>query len=293
VARVASVVVAVPTRNRPGVLAASLAALERARRHQSFRVLVADSTADAGVAAEVADVCRRYDWVDLRTHSLPNVASARNFCVQQCDAELVITLDDDISVEEMAIARLVEAYAAGEGDRVVAGRVVWPSGSSAPVVMRAIGAGRWAAPGEEPSFLISGFLLYPRRIALAWPWNERLPVGEDVFQGAVWRSRGVTMLFEPDARGEHDGESADYGLREQASLVYRNLFDALLGEPSVRRLLGYEILGFAAAGRAFGIRRRSPRAFLREWWRGHRWFVRDLAYLRHLARSPGSSQMDR
>src|SRR5215211_7928707 len=87
--------------------------------------------------------------------------------------------------------------------------------------------------GRIPNFLISALLLYPRALALTIPWNERIRWGDDIYVGAIWRSKGVALLFEPQARAFHDEQHRASGAEDLEWLIYVNEFDALLANPNL------------------------------------------------------------
>jgi glycosyltransferase involved in cell wall biosynthesis len=280
------VAVVIPTRNRPAKLAKSLEALEAARRHQTFDVVVADSSTKADLVEEVEEVCGRFPFVHLVQHERQGGGGARNRCAQAAEAELLISVDDDVYVEEEAIARLVDAYERSDGWRVVAGTVSWGTHWSQPVVMSSIGYGRAALTGESPDFLVSAFFIYPRALALACPWLETIPTNEDRTMGALWNAKGVSLEFSPNARAFHDAQASVYREDAYAEHIYGNLFDALLIRPSARRALSYEFLGLAACLNECLSKSSSPRRLLRAWVRGHIRLITDWRRLRSMAAAP-------
>lgn len=281
-----SVSVVVPTRNRPEKLKRCLSALAQARALIAFEAYVGDSSDTAPVRKAVQTVCEEFAFVHLHHHTGKNVAAARNFCAQMAPTELLVNIDDDVYVEPDAILRLFEAYQRGQGWRVVAGSVAWGDEWSAPGIKRLIGYCRKVHPGELPSFLIGAFFLYPRALALALPWNERIRRTDDIFMGALWRCKGVSLLFEPRARAFHDEQHNADGVKDQESHIYANLFDALLANPNVPRALAYEFLGFAAGAKIYFRHPKTAWEYVAAWYRGHRALVRDWGYLKALVRRP-------
>ena len=275
--------VVVPTRNRPEKLGRCLSALVAAREHREFDVVVCDASDNEALRARVRAVCEQYPRVTLRPHTGKNAAAARNACAAAADADLLVSVDDDVYVEPRAVARLVERYEAGAGWRVVAGSVRWGVDWSSPVRMRRIGYGRKAAVGEEPDFVVGAFFLYPRELALQLPWNERIRTSEDRFMGAVWKAHAVSMMHEPGARAVHDDQHNSYGVEHQRYHIYANLFDAVFTRRSFSWTLCYELLGFAAGAKLYFRRPATAAAFVAEWLRGNSAFVRDLVFLRSLA----------
>ena len=278
-----SVAVVIPTRNRPEKLGRCLEALEAARSHREFEVYVADSTTKADLVGQVEEVCARFPFVHLVQHERQGFGGARNKSAESAEADLLVDLDDDVYVEEEAIARLVAAYERGEGWRVVAGTVSWGTHWSQPVVLRSTGYGRTALNGEQPDFLVGAFFAYPRALALACPWLETIPTYDDRIMGALWNAKGVSLEFEPTARAFHDEQAAVYKEESLADRIYGNLFDALLIRPSAARALSYEVLGFAAGLSECVNRSFSKRRFVRAWVRGHMRLITDWRRLRSIA----------
>jgi glycosyltransferase involved in cell wall biosynthesis len=279
--------VAIPTRDRPAKLRWCLEALRNAREQAPCRVYVLDSSTSAETRVEVAEVCADFDFVILHYHDGPNLAAARNACARTVDARLIVNVDDDIQLEPDALSRLVEAYRVGHGPRVVAGSVAWAGVWSRPVRIGPLGWGRNAGEGEVPDFLVGAFFAYPKALALAFPWNERiLPgprrgVADDRYIGAIWRSKGVALLFEPRARAAHHAEHTAYGLPDQAAHVYTNLVQALVGSRSLRRVAAFELVGFLRGAKDLrGVS--AWRNYLRNWATAHRAFLADRRYLNEL-----------
>jgi glycosyltransferase involved in cell wall biosynthesis len=281
-----SMAVVIRTRDRPERLGLCLEALERAYQRFRFEVWVGDSSTSAELRSDVAAACDRYDYVHLRHHEGVGFGPAHNFCASIAAAELLVNVDDDVYVQEDAIEKLVDAYRRATGWRVVAGSVAWGDSWSAPVVMRRIGFGRKARPNEGPSFLVTALFAYPRALALACPWIETVPTSDDRMIGALWRAKGVRMLFAPDARAVHDPRHSSYGVQSYGDHIYANLFDALIANRSLRRACAYEVLGFLAAVRPYLRRPRRVWQFLAAWWRGHRQLFRDWSTLTATASAP-------
>jgi glycosyltransferase involved in cell wall biosynthesis len=284
--------VVIPTRSRPDRLERCLESLAAARRRIQFPAYVCDSSPTEAERAAVSEVCARHPWTRLSVHAGRNVAAARNACARAAAEDLLVNVDDDLELEPEAIDRLLARYASGSGRRVVAGSVHWGDGWSTPVKKRAIGYGRPVLDGEAPDFVIGAFFLYPRAFGLAWPWNERIDTADDIFIGALWRSHGVQILFAPDARAEHDDlplssdpERLAETVRHQRSHIYSLMFDALIANPSARRALSYETLGFLASAKLYMRQPRLALPFLHAWLAGHLRLIADYGYLRRLVRT--------
>jgi glycosyltransferase involved in cell wall biosynthesis len=282
---VPSVSVVVPTRNRPRKLENCLDALAAARQRSDFDVYVVDSSTEPELVEGVEEVCARFPFAELARHSGNGVAAARNECARVAGGDLLVNVDDDVYVEADAIERLLDGYRSGSGWRAVAGSVWWGSYWSRPVVMRRIGYGRAWQEGEDPDFLVGAFFLYPRALALACPWIESVRTSDDRIMGALWKGKGVSMLYAPDARAVHDEQTTVYPEDSYADHIYGNLFEALVADRSALRALSYEVLGLAACAWECVRERRSLVKLARAWGRGHVWFARDLRQLRSAAGS--------
>ena len=245
-----------------------------------------DSSTSAEIRADVAAACAPYDFVHLRHHEGVGFGPARNFCARIAHADLLVNVDDDVYVHEDAIERLVDAYRVGTGWRAVAGSVSWGTYWSRPIVMRRIGYGRPVRHTEAPSFLIGALFVYPRALALACPWIETVPTYDDHIMGALWRAKGVRMLFAPDARAVHDHRHSTYGEDRSGDLLYANLFDALIANKAPLRACEYEVLGFLAGAKTYFRRPRSAWRYVVAWLRGHVLLLRDWSMLTRAARSP-------
>lgn len=282
--------VVVPTRNRPEKLRSCLAAIGRARSGTDLPVLVCDSSDDAR-HEDVLAVCAEFDFVTVRRHQGRNVAAARNFCARSASAETLISVDDDVTIDDDALGELIAAYEQSPKPCVVAGAVAWDGVYHQPVVMRRIGYGRPVREGEQPDFLVTALFAFPRKLGLALPWNERIATSDDLFVGALWRSHGVGMGFAPKARGTHDPERHHYGVEAQSSHIYVNLFDAVLANPDPVRALCFEFLGFAAGAKLYFRAPGSAVRYVLAWVRGNVCFLRDSRYLWRLVRRPLPSDL--
>lgn len=283
--------VVIPTRSRPGMVRRCLESLGPARERLRFPVYVCDSSPSEQEREAVREVVAGYEWASMTTHEGRNVAAARNACARAAGEDLLINVDDDLQLEPGAVDRLVDRYVEGSGRRIVAGSVSWDGTWTTPVKKRAIGYGRPVRPGEQPDFVVGAFFLYPRAFALAWPWNERIQVADDIFIGALWRSHGVQLLFEPEARALHpelptsmDSARLHQTVKHQESHVYSLLFDSVIANPSLRRTLAYETLGFLASAKLYMRHPRLILPFLRAWIAGHVRLIADSRQLRRLVR---------
>jgi glycosyltransferase involved in cell wall biosynthesis len=273
------VAVIIPTRNRPEKLERCLDALAAAREVTTFTAHVCDSSRPE-VAEQVAQICARHPFVELVSHDRTGASAARNVGTAASSSELIVSVDDDVYVEPGAIDALVSEYRRQESPSVVAGSVEWSHWTSRPLVMRSIGFGREARAGEDPEFLVSALILYPRDLAMALPWNERLWPYDDRYVSLIWRAAGARLAFAPEARAKHDDIHTEYPVDREADRIYVNALDAGLVAPALGRLLGFELLGFAACAKKWARSPRGAWAIVAAWWRGHRALARDLSVLR-------------
>jgi glycosyltransferase involved in cell wall biosynthesis len=280
------VAVVMPTRDRPADLSRCLGALAAARAQQPFTAWVCDSSSDV-LRPEVSRVCAEHEWVELRFHEGRTIPAARNFCAQVAEAELLVSVDDDVIVEPHAVRALVEAYDRAGGPRVVMGAVVWGDETRplAPLVLRPIGYARPVRDGEPAEFLNSSLFLYPRAYGLQWPWQERMRRGSDVLMGAIWRRAGVSILWAPDALAVH-ADREQVLLERHDDYVYAVLAHLLVAGPHPLRMAVLETAGVAAGLKRYGRRLRTLGAYLGGWARGHVAFARDYRRLRALAAKP-------
>jgi glycosyltransferase involved in cell wall biosynthesis len=271
--------VIVPTRNRPEKLCRCLDALAEARDGLEFPVHVCDSS-DPELAPRVEELCARHSFVELVRHDRRGASAARNVGTCATRSELVVSVDDDVYVEPGAIEALLRRYREVGPGSVVAGTVGWSHWWSRPLVMRRIGFGREARPGEPVEFLVSALLLYPRELGLALPWNERLWPYDDRYVSLMWRAAGATLAFAPEARARHDEVHTKYPVGHEADRIYVNALDGALVSRSPGRLLSFELLGFAACAKKWAGTPRGAWGIVRAWIRGHLALVRDLPALR-------------
>jgi glycosyltransferase involved in cell wall biosynthesis len=278
--------VVIPTRDRPGRLRQCLRNVVRARSELAFSIHVVDSSTTESARALVADICGGQEDVALHWHDRSGVGAARNVCALMADAELLVNVDDDVYVEPEAIKRIVSKYEQGAGWRVVAGSVAWGDNWSSPAVIRAIGFGRPAKPGEVPDFVVGAFFAVPRALAIACPWIESVDTADDLIIGSLWRAKGVQMLFEPRARAVHDHRRQVYGVEVISDLVYSNMFNALIANPSLPRALSWEVLGFLSAAKRYFGSLPSAGALLRGWYKGHLQLAREWRALKAHVEAP-------
>lgn len=276
--------VVVPTRDRPAKLSRCLAALREARSELKPVVHVVDSSTTPEMREAVRAVCDEYPFVRLHRHERQGYAAARNECSRVGSTEVIVSVDDDVYVTPTAIDRLWARYQQETGWRVVAGSVSWGTAWSGPIVLRYIGYGK-AGEEQNADFYVTALILYPRQLVLQCPFNEKIASSEDRFAGALWRSKGVKLLWAKDARAHHDEEHS-VGLSaafHQSEHIYTNLFDSVLVRRSFRFALAFEVLGFAAGVRRYRRSATDLRIFAKAWGLGHLAFLKDWRMLSRMA----------
>lgn len=279
--------VVIPTRNRPVKLKRCLTALAGARGTYLPTVYVVDSSTSVEDRMAVDEVCREFSFAQLHRHSRDGLAAARNECTRAGSAPLVISVDDDVYVTASALDRLVSRYCQGDGWRIVAGSVAWGEQWSGPIMTRPIGYGT-AGSEENADFYVTALILYPRELVRQFPFNESIPSSDDRFAGALWRSKGVQLLWEPDARARHDDEH-NVGLTtpyHQRAHIYVNLFDGIFVRRSPRWALSVEVLGFLAGARRYMRSGATALTYMRAWTAGHVALLKDWRMLRRMASQP-------
>jgi glycosyltransferase involved in cell wall biosynthesis len=283
------VAVIVPTRNRPDRLSRCLEALAAAQRVSPCPVYVCDSSR-AELAPAVKELCDSYPFAHLVRHDRSGASAARNVGTAACRSKLVVSVDDDVYVTPGAIEALVQEYREQGGGAVIAGSVEWSHWRSRPLVMRRIGFGREAEPGEDVEFLVSALILYPRELGLEFPWNERLWPYDDRYVSLMWKTAGAKLGFTPEGSARHDEVHTDYPVPHEADRIYVNLLDSVLVSRSPGRFLGFEFLSFAACAKKWARSPRGAWGIVRAWARGHLAFLRDLPKLRAMVSAAKSRQ---
>jgi hypothetical protein len=250
-----------------------------------FDTWVCDSS-DRQHQPEIEAICSPDPCVQLRFHTGRNIAAARNFCVGVADAELLVSVDDDVQVTPGAVRALVDVYDRRTSPSVVAGTVVWGTMPILPMVLSPIGYGRPVRDGEQPQFINSSLFLYPRAYGRQWPWNEKMQRGSDVLMGAIWRRAGVSMLWAPEARAFHEEDRNVLTAGRHDDYVYALLAHAMIPAKRPDRLVLIETVTLAAGLKGYAKDRSTFAEYLGAWLRGHRAFVRDYRFLQELAARP-------
>lgn len=204
------VTVVVPVRDRPVQLARCLGALGRT----SPVVVVDDGSQDP---AAVAAVCDRFGAELVRRATSGGPGTARNTALPAVGTPLVAFVDSDCTVSERwltslvghfddpdlaAVAPRVRPYRRGR-----ATRASWLDRYSASRSALDLGADEGEVGPDRSVRYVPSAALVVRRSALGEPFDERLPVGEDV--DLVWRlvDAGRHVRYDPAVVVWHDEPS--------------------------------------------------------------------------------------
>jgi GT2 family glycosyltransferase len=114
--------------NRPERTTACIESIARHVR-MPFRLLVVDNGSESSVRSELASLCARYPFAELRLlETNLGCGGARQLAASSVDTEYVAFLDDDAEVFPGSIEQLVQALDEHPESRVSGARVVLPNG---------------------------------------------------------------------------------------------------------------------------------------------------------------------
>ncbi len=199
--------VIVPTRDRPGALAACLDSLERLDYPRDrFEVLVADDGSRTPVAPRFE---ARRDRLDLRILTQPprNNAAARNCAAREARGELLVFVDDDCVVEARWLRALAERSlaepGAGIGGHSFNGLRSNPYATAAQLIVD-MGYVWSNADKRSVRFLASNNLALPAgRFRTLGGFDESFARSADRDLVDRWRAAGFPLVYEPGAVVAH------------------------------------------------------------------------------------------
>ena len=190
--------VVVPVRNRPDLLAATLASLvDQDIPAQDYEIVVCDD----GSVDDIGNVLARFAGADacVRLERQPPIgpAAARNLGIRQSRAPIVIFVDSDVVVDRCLVSSLVGALAA-QPQWQGAEAALLPSGKDTGLL--------WDAPASlEGGHYHTAAIAYRREaLVAAGGFDEtfKLPACEDVELALRVLARGA-IGFVPEAKAWH------------------------------------------------------------------------------------------
>lgn len=234
--------IVIPTRNRARLLSQAL----RSARGQSWRereIVVVDEASDDDTPAMLA---RDFPAVRVVRHAAPRgPAGARNAGIAAARGNWVFFWDDDDLMHPDHLAALVQAQRAAPPDTLISGRVrsfmvvdgdvrlspvaCAPAERSAMATLE-----EFIQPHRRGSLTLST-ILWPTALCRAVPWDEKLPINEDVdffgralLAGYRIAGRPVGMMY----IRQHEGEraSTNPGAAGVAPALYRLKWSGLLAD---------------------------------------------------------------
>ncbi len=221
--------VIVPTHGRPEALAETLRHLLEARSSEDFEVVVVDDGGDPPVSLDRSDIrCLRTQGVER--------SRARNLGAGKASGELLIFVDDDITVPPAVIGAHLRA-AAEFGDVLCVGRVSLQPGLGQSPFLRFRqlienpGQARPRGVVTQENFCTAANMSMRRSTFLALGgFDPEILSGEDQDLALRFSSRGGRIVFLPEADVLHRDSNADiawycrrheWGARAMAPLLRR------------------------------------------------------------------------
>jgi GT2 family glycosyltransferase len=238
--------VVIPTMRRETILASTLASLERCDP-SPHEVIVVDSDDQGSSWATVAAFDQAVSPAVRYVRTTPSLTRQRNIGIDDSSGDVVVFMDDDVSIEPDLFARLDEVYR--DPDVVGAtGRVVEPEskrrGGRASRLRRLLPGG-----GREGTFTRFGYPRYLRDL--------EHPLDIEFMQGCFMSARRDTA-----ATVRFDEQLGGYALAEDEDFSYRlSRVGTLRYVPDI--VINHRKLGFSAQDqRRFGRLVVANRAYL-------------------------------
>jgi glycosyltransferase involved in cell wall biosynthesis len=197
--------VVVPTRDRPGALAACLTALER-QTATAFEVVVVDDGSVDGAA--VADVVRGAPRARLVRGDGQGPAAARNLGVTVARGPVLCFTDDDCRPRPGwidALARRIDAGAAVVAGPTRNARPSDPYAAASQAITNHLTGTSFDPVTNEVAFAPTSNVACRADVHRALPFDETYPLaaGEDREWCSRLADRGIAIAFEPGAAVDH------------------------------------------------------------------------------------------
>jgi glycosyltransferase involved in cell wall biosynthesis len=238
--------VVIPTMRREEILEATLESLKRCDP-APYQVIVIDADPQGSSSSVVTAFDQQVSPAVRYLRSVPSLTRQRNYGIEDASGDVIVFLDDDVTIQPDLFARLAEVY--GDGSVVGAtGRVIEPvsgrvGGPASRLRRLLLGSGR------EGTFTRYG---YPRYLR-----NLDEPTDVEFMQGCFMSAR-----YDAAARVRFDEHLGGYALAEDEDFSYRlSRLGRIRYVPEIR--VEHRKLGFGSQdARPFGRRVIVNRAYL-------------------------------
>ena len=238
--------VVIPTMRREEILDATLESLRHCDPAPD-EVIVIDADPEGSSYPVVTTFDRQVSPAVRYLRTAPSLTRQRNYGIDDASGDVIVFLDDDVTIQSDIFARLSEVY----GDQSIVGatgRVIEPEsgrvGGPASRLRRLL-----LGSGREGTFTRYG---YPRYVR-----NVDEPTDVEFMQGCFMSAR-----YDAAARVRFDEHLGGYALAEDEDFSYRlSRLGRIRYEPEIR--VEHRKLGFASQdARPFGRRVIVNRAYL-------------------------------